>query len=143
MWFIAALIWGSLSGQFLVQAVTSLLIAFVCFSGLVFSQVSKSRTAIGTAVSFVQAIVFAALFFGGNWFASEYIEYATWNANSIASAVTFSLTIIYCAVQVPGKILLARLSTWKPYFAEAVSTQPVGERVAFARKYLRGQIGSP
>jgi hypothetical protein len=137
-WFIAAVLWGSLSAQFLVQAVLSLITGFVYLSGLMFSRVSKSLNAIGTVVGFVQAAVFAALFLGGNWFASDYIDYGSWSTDSIASVVAFLLTIIYCAVQVPGKILLARLCAWKPYFAQAVNTQPASERIAFARKFLKG-----
>ncbi|MGB7034088.1 MAG: hypothetical protein WBD71_01065 [Xanthobacteraceae bacterium] len=138
MWFIAAVVWGSLSAQFLVQVVSSLITGFVYLSGLLFSRVSKSITAIGTLVGFIQAVVFAALFFGGNWFASSYIDYGSWNADSIASVVAFLLTIIYCALQVPGKILVARLCAWKPYFAQTVRTRRPGEEaVAFAREYLK------
>jgi hypothetical protein len=139
MRFIAAVIWGSLSAQFLVQVVTSLIISGVYLSGLLFSRVAKSFTAGGTVVSFIQAIVFAALFFGGNWLASDYIDYATWNADSIASLIAFLLTIVYCAVQVPGKILLARLSAWRPYFPTLANMQPAHARVAYARQYLKEQ----
>ena len=137
MRFIAAVVWGSLSAQFLVQVVTSLIIGFVFLSGLMFSRVRKSLTAQGAAAGFIQAIVFAALLVGGTWFVSDYVDYGRWNTNSISSAVAFLLTIIYCAVQVPGKILVARLCAWRPFFAQAVSTLSAGESVAFARKYLK------
>jgi hypothetical protein len=137
MLFIAALIWGSLSAQFLVQIVTSLIIVCVYLSGLLFSRVGKSLNAMGAFVGFLQAVIFSALFFGGAWFAIDYIDYTTWNADSIASVVAFLLTISYCVLQVPGKILLARLCAWEPHFVQAVNTQAVGDRVAFARKFLK------
>jgi hypothetical protein len=60
-----------LSAQFLVRVVTSPVISGVYLTGLLFSRVSKSLNAAGAAVSFIQAVVLAALFFGGNWFASD------------------------------------------------------------------------
>jgi hypothetical protein len=134
--FLVALVWGSLSAQFFVQATTSLILSLICFSGLVFSRVSKALNAAGTFVSLIQALVFAGLFLGGNWIASNYIDYETWNVNCIAGLVAFLGTIVYCAAQVPGKVLLTRMTAWGPYFMEAANTVLARERVAFARKYL-------
>jgi len=112
MLFIAAMIWGSLSAQFLVQTITCFIIGIVCVSGLMFSQVSRVLNAIGTLVAIVQTLVFLGLFLGGDWIVSSYIDYESWNANSIASSLAFLATLVYCGAQVPGKILLARLCVW-------------------------------
>jgi hypothetical protein len=133
--FIAAVIWGLLAAQFMVQAITSFVLAFVYLSGLMFSRVSKSLNATGILVSLVQAIVFLVLFFGGNGVTSKFIDYDSWNANSIASTVAVLLSLIYCGVQVPGKFLLARLSAWEPYFVQAANTFPPAQRIAYAKKY--------
>jgi hypothetical protein len=65
--FVGAIIWGSLSAQFLVQTVTSFIIAIIFLSGLAFSKVAKSFNATGFAVSVAQVLLYAALFYGGNW----------------------------------------------------------------------------
>lgn len=137
MRFLVAVVWGSLSAQFLVQVVACLIISVVYLSGLLFSRVPKVLNAGGTAVSFVQAIIFAALFVGGNWLASDYIDYGSWNTDSIAGVVAFLFTIVYCGVQVPGKVLLARLCAWQPSFFYLVNIEPAHARVAYARAYLK------
>jgi hypothetical protein len=133
--FIGAIIWGSLSAQFLVQAITSLIIASICLAALALSEVPRDMNGAGAVASLVQAILFAALFIGGNWLTSNYIDYASWNAASIASLVAFIGTLVYVVPQVPGKILLARLSAWTPFFAQAAMGRPRSERVALARQY--------
>jgi hypothetical protein len=132
--FVWAIIWGSLSAQFLMQTVTSFIIAIIYLSGLAFSKVVKSRNATGFAVSVVQVLLYGALFYGGNWLSSFYIDYGSWNATSIASLLSFFAMIVYGALQVPGKLLLARMAAWRPYFMEASMAVPAHERVAFARK---------
>jgi hypothetical protein len=133
--FIGAIIWGSLSAQFLVQAITSAIIASIFLAALVFSEVPRNMNVAGAVVSLAQAILFAALFIGGNWLASDYIDYASWNAASIASFVTFVGTLAYVSPQVLGKILLARLSAGTPFFAQAAMSRPRNQRVALARQY--------
>jgi hypothetical protein len=132
--FVWAVIWGSLSAQLLVQTVTSLIISAINLAGLTFSKVAKSHNAIAFAASVVQVLLFAVLFYAGNWLSSNYIDYGSWNATSIASLLSFLATIMYCAPQVPGKLLLARMAAWRPYFMEASMAVPANERVAFARK---------
>jgi hypothetical protein len=132
---IAGIVWGSLSAQFLVQTITSLIIASISLAGLAFSKVPKDMNAAGCIAALAQAAIFAVLFFGGNWFASGYIDFASWNAASIASLVAFVSTLIYCALQVPGKILLARLSAWAPFFVQAAMGRPRNERVSLAKEY--------
>jgi hypothetical protein len=132
--FLGAIIWGSLSAQFLVQTVTSFTIGIIYFSGLVFSKVAKSRNATGFAVSVAQVLLYGALFYGGNWLSSYYIDYDTWNATFVASVLSFLAMIVYGALQVPDKILLARMAAWRPYFMQASMAVPMNERVAFARK---------
>lgn len=134
--FIGAVIWGSLSAQFLVQTITSLIIASVYLVALAFSkEVPKAMNAVGSIVALVQAIIFAALFVGGNRIAGDYIAFGSWSAATIASLVSFLATIIFVVRQVPGKILLARFSAWAPFFAQAVMNRPRHERIELARKY--------
>jgi hypothetical protein len=113
-----------------VQTVTSLVVAIIYLSGLAFSKVAKSRNATGFAVSAVQVMVFAALFHAGNWLSANFIDYDTWNATSIAGLLS-SVTIVYCALQIPGKLLLARMTAWRPYFMEASMAVPADEQIAF------------
>jgi hypothetical protein len=53
---------------------------------------------------------------------------------SITTLVTFLFSLVYRAVQVPGKLLLARMINWQPYFAEAAMVVPRNERIAYAKK---------
>ena len=134
--FVSAVIWGALSAQFLVQAIVSLCIALLFLSGVAFSKVSKVMNFAGSLTSLFQSIIFGVLFVGGNYFSSGYIRYDSWNAASIATVVSFLATIIYVSQQIPGKILLAKMCAWVPYFFEASNCIPENERVAFARRYL-------
>ena len=52
-----------------------------------------------------------------------FIEPPAWDANWIAGLVAFVVTFIYCAMQVPDKILAARMCAMKPFFAEAARAQ--------------------
>jgi hypothetical protein len=122
--FIAAVIWASLSAQFLVQIIVCCINAVICVSALMFSEVSKALNAIGSLVAVAQTLLFFGLFLGGNWIASDYVDYGSWNAASIASVIAFLATLVYCGVQVPGKILLARMCAWEPYFMEASNAHP-------------------
>jgi hypothetical protein len=133
--FIAGLIWGSVSAQFLVQTVTSLLNALVYLAGLASAKVPRAWNAMASGVALLQAIIFAALFFGGNWLASAYIDFASMNATSIASIVSFLLTLLYTARQVPGKILVARLSSQDHWFMRAAMRKSPTEVFALAWKY--------
>jgi hypothetical protein len=136
LFFVVALIWGSLSAQFLVQVVTSVIVAFVYLSGIVLSKVRRAMNCAAVLASVGQAILFCILFLGGNWITSNYvIDYGTWNVGSITSLFAFLGTIIYCSRQVPGKVLLARMCAWVPYFMEASMRMPANERVALARKW--------
>jgi hypothetical protein len=134
--FIVGVIWGSLSGQFLVQVVTSLIVVFVYLAGVALSKVSRAMNFTGVLASFGQTLLFGVLFFGGNWITSEYIvDYDTWNVGSVASILAFLGTIIYCARQVPGKIVLAKLCAWTPNFMEVSMRVPPAERIALARRW--------
>jgi K+-sensing histidine kinase KdpD len=133
--FVVAVAWGSLSAQFLVQVITSVVVALVYITGIAFSKVARGNNLMGALTGLLQAIIFAALFVGGNWITSEYlVSYDTWNAASIAALVSFLATIIYTALQVPGKIRLAHACAWVPSFVEASMQVPAHERIAFARK---------
>jgi hypothetical protein len=133
--FVGAIIWGALSGQFLVQTVTSLTIALVYLVAIFFSNVPRGMNGVGSIVSLVQSIVFAALLVAGNWLASGYIGFGSWNAASIAFIVSAAATALLVARQVPGKILLARVSAWSPLFAQVMMHRPRHERVELARKF--------
>src|ERR1700730_11475985 len=94
--FIIAVIWGSLSSQFLVQVVSSLVIGFVYLVGAVLSTVSRAMNFTGALISIGQTLLFGVLLFGGNWIISEYvIDYDTWSAGTIASLLAFLGTSIY------------------------------------------------
>jgi hypothetical protein len=133
--FIAGLIWGSLSAQFLVQTITSLIIALVYLAALASAKVPRAMNVAGCGVSLLQAIIFAALFLGGNWLAGFYIDFASMNAPSIASLVSFLATLLYTARQMPGKILLAKLSAGDRWFLQAAMNRPREERLELAWKY--------
>jgi hypothetical protein len=132
--FIGAIFWGLLAGQFFIQAVTSLLIAIISAAGFVASQVAKSLIAIAVRGRACPSGNFCALFVGGNTLSSRYVDYGSWNAVSITTLVTFIFSLVYGAVQVPGKLLLARMMNWQPYFAEASMAVPRNERIAYAKK---------
>ena len=137
--FVLAIVWGSLSSQFLVQTVTSLILAAVYLTGIAFSKVSRIVNCAGTLATLAQVIVFGALFLGGSWFASRYVDYSSFNTVSVASELSFMATIIYVAPRVPGKILLARMRAWVPSFGEASMYVPANERIEFARKVARSR----
>ena len=134
--FIVAVIWGSLSAQFLVQVVTSVAVTLVYLAAIISRKVSRNMNFAGALTGFFQSIMYAIFCGGGNWLTSEYvIDYATWNAASIASLFAFVGTIIYVAPQVPGRIVLAKMCGFVPNFMEASMRVPAVQRVAFARKW--------
>ncbi len=98
------------------------------------------NNAIGLFVSIMQAAIFAGLFLFGNWFFGDYIDYFNWSGAMVAALIAFVLSFVYCGVQVPGKLLLAKMSAFRPYFSEAANALPRGERVAFARKCSRERL---
>jgi len=46
-------------------------------------------------------------------------------------------SIVYCVLQIPDKVLVARLCAWKPFFAEAMRARPQSEQLAFARRVTK------
>ena len=72
-----------LSAVLLMQTLISMIIAPIILSGLIFSKVPKSWNAMGTVATLAQVILFGALFIGGNWIASEYINFAGLNRHAI------------------------------------------------------------
>jgi hypothetical protein len=132
--FIVGLIWGSLSAQFLVQTVTSLLNALIYLAGLASGKVPRAWNAMASGVALLQAIIFAALFLGGNWLASAYTDFSM-NATFVGSLVSFLVTLLYTARQVPGKILVANLSSQDHWFVRAAMRKPPAEVVTLAWKY--------
>jgi hypothetical protein len=114
--------------------VVAFVVSLVYFTGIVFAKVSKRMNLMGAATSFLQSILFIIFFGGGNWLSSYIVDYDTWNVASIAALISFVVTIICIFSQVPGKIFLAKMSAWSPYFFEASMAVPTHKRVAFARK---------
>jgi hypothetical protein len=106
--------------------------------------VDKRVNAMGFAVTAVMGIGFGVLFVGGNWIASSFIDYDSWNVASILSMIAFMGTIAYCSFQIPGKVILTNECAWSPYFFEASNAMPRNRRVAFARKHRReNALGKP
>ena len=118
LYFIGAIIWGSLAAQFFVQTLTSLSIAIVYLYGLLCSAVKRKITATGFAAAVAQASLFGALFVGGFFLIAEYFQPSGWTINMSAGFVAFVLTFVYCFIQVPDRILVAKLTSTVPYFAE-------------------------
>ncbi len=132
--FIAAILWGMFSAQCLVQVVTSAMISLIYLTALPFSHVPKTNNLIACVVSLLPAVVFAVLFFVGNYISADYIDYDTWNADTIASTVSFVGTLFYCGAQVPGRLLIARMSAWHYAFFEALNVHKPADRLAVARE---------
>jgi hypothetical protein len=120
VYLIGAIFWGALSAQFLVQSISSFATATVYLYGLFFSRVKKNITASGFAAAITQAVLFAIFLIGGFWLIASYthIGHAVWNMNYTAGLVAFVISFIYCFVQVPDKLYIARLCAMTPYFAE-------------------------
>lgn len=132
--FIGAVIWGAFSAQLLVQTIFSFCSAWLCLIALPFSRVKKEHNAAGAVAYLAQSFLFGIVFVAGSWISSNFVDYESWNVNSIAGLVVFLGSIICMLPQMPGKILLARRCAWEPSFMEAVNCQPRSERVAFAKK---------
>ena len=111
--FIGSIIWGGLAAQFLVQAISTFISACIFLYGLLFSRVKKKLNAIFFSSALTQAAVFAVLLVG--W-VGLLVGYG--NVNWTAGSVAFVVSFIYWAIQVPNKILAARMCAMKPLFAE-------------------------
>jgi hypothetical protein len=107
--FIGSIVWGALTAQFLVQILSSFTTAGIYLCGLLFSRVKKRLNAIFFITSLTMAVVFAVLLAGGFWLIDLYIPYPS-NADLIAALVAFLFYLVYCLVQVPDKILVARMN---------------------------------
>jgi hypothetical protein len=75
MILVFAVIWGSLSAQFLVQTILSFIVAVLCLVGIGFSKVSRTMNSAGSLSSLFQSIIFGILFVGGNYISTRYISY--------------------------------------------------------------------
>ena len=137
--FIGSFAWGALTAQFLVQILSSLTSACIYLYGLLFSRVKKRLNAIFFATSLTQAVVFAILLVGGFWLIDLYIPYPS-NADLAAAAGAFVCYFVYCVLQVPDKILVARTCAMRPFFAEAARARRLSpnEVAAFARNEWAG-----
>src|SRR5215469_3789554 len=129
--FIGSFAWDALTAQFLVQILSSFTSACIYLYGLLFSRVKKRLNAIFFATSLTQALVFAILLVGGFWLIDLYPS----NADLAASAGAFVCYFVYCVLQVPDKILVARTCAMRPFFAEAARARRLSpnEVAAFAR----------
>ena len=111
--FIGSMVWGALAAQFLVQAISSFISACIFLCGLLFSRVKKKLNAIFFSSALTRAVVFAVLLAG--WVG---LLVGFGNVNWVAGSVAFVVSFIYSAIQVPNKILAARMCAMKPIFAE-------------------------
>ena len=120
VYLIGAVFWGALSAQFLVQTISSFTTALIFLYGLFFSRVKKNITASGFAANITLAGLFAVFLLGGFWLIASYtpLDHAGWNLNYTGGLVAFVISFIYCFIQVPDKIYIARLVAMTPYFAE-------------------------
>jgi hypothetical protein len=124
--FIGSIIWGGLAAQFLVQAISSFISACIFLYGLLFSRVKNKLNAIFFSSALTQAAVFAVLLVG--W-VGLLVGYG--NVNWTAGSVAFVVSFIYWAIQVPNKILAARMCAMKPLFAEMARS--VGIKAALGK----------
>jgi hypothetical protein len=124
--FIGSIIWGGLAAAFLVQAISSFISACIFLYGLLFSRVKKKLNAIFFSSALTQAAVFAVLLVG--W-VGLLVGYG--NVNWTAGSVAFVVSFIYWAIQVPNKILAARMCAMKPLFAEMARS--VGIKAALGK----------
>jgi uncharacterized protein YebE (UPF0316 family) len=142
--YICAILWGGFAAQFLVQSVTSFLNGLIALSGLIGSKVDRVMNATGVVVGFGMGIVFAALLYAGHALFRRYVGYITWDGRSIALAVAFGFSLIYCVVQIPGKLILAWVTAWVPNFAELSRSVPAAQRVDYAWKtWSEGRLTVP
>jgi MFS family permease len=119
IFFIGSIIWGAIAAQLLVQVISSFVTAAIFLYGLAFSSVRRKLNAIFFASALTQTVFFAGLFAGGFVLIGLFAHPdSRWNANYTAGFVGFVITFIYCFIQVPDKILLARLCAMMPRFAE-------------------------
>lgn len=129
---IASIVWGALTAQLLVQILSSFTTAGIYLYGLLFSRVKKRLNAIFFITSLTMAMVFAVLLAGGFWLIDLYVPYPS-NADLIAALVAFLFYLVYCLVQVPDKMLVARMNAMRPFFAEVARALSPDEVAAFAR----------
>ncbi|WP_315729140.1 hypothetical protein [Bradyrhizobium sp. SZCCHNS2015] len=134
---VAAMIWGALSALSFLQTITSFVAALIFLSALLFSGRNRGDNALGCSVMIVQTAFFGVLFLGGNWISSLVIDYVSVNAASIAGLIAFVAGCIFFAREVPGRLLLTRLTAFDPMFAMMVNRWPRGERVTLAKRYQR------
>jgi uncharacterized membrane protein len=119
IFFIGSVIWGSLAAQFFVQVISSFVTAAIFLYGLAFSRVKRKLNATFFASAFTQTVFFAGLFVGGFVLIGLLVHPdVSRKANFIAGTVAFVITLIYCFIQAPDKILVARLCAMTPRFAE-------------------------
>lgn len=134
---IAAIVWGGFAAQFIIQLIVSLISALINLAGLVFSPVSPMVTGAGALAGILQVIFFALMFAVGSWLFSKYIGFIWWNGTTITLAVAFAFSLVYCAVQMPSKLVLAWAVAWQSGFAETSMIVPRGQqREEFAWKQL-------
>lgn len=124
VYLIAAIIWGAVSAQFLVQIISSFVTATIFLYGLFFSRVNRRITGPGFVAAIAQVVLFGVLFVGGFWLIVSFTQaqFSQWNMNWIAGLVAFLISFTYCIIQVPAKIYVARSCAMIPLFAEIASS---------------------
>ena len=137
--FLLALIWGTLAASFLMQIITSGVITIIYIAALGFSKVKKRLNAFAALFCFLQTVFFTALLIAGTLFVRRTLDYTTPNFLAIVTLISFMITILSIAPEMPGKITLAQKSAWVLDFFESAKTMSAKERIAYAKKHSTQQ----
>jgi len=129
--FIVLIISGALAALFLVQTISSFACACIYLYGLLFSRVKRRLNGSFLGTTLIEAALFAIVLITGFLLVVLFIEPA-WDANWIAGLVAFIISFVYCALQVPDKILAARMCAMKPFFAERAEVLGMKAALAYA-----------
>jgi len=130
--FVVPIIWGSLAALFFVQTISSFACACIYLYGLLFSRVKRRLNGSFLGTTLIEAALFAIVLITGFWLVVLFIEPPAWDANWIAGLVAFTISFVYCALQVPDKILAARMCAMKPFFAERAEVLGMKAALAYA-----------
>jgi hypothetical protein len=135
LFFVGSIICGALTAQFLLQIISSIACACIYLRGF-FSPVRKRLNATFALAMLAQALVFAGLLVGIYWLLVAWgpAEITQWD--TAMWLVGFAPSFIWCFIQVPDKILAARMCATQRGFAERA--RAIGMEAAlktWARRY--------
>jgi hypothetical protein len=129
-----------LEGFCIFQCFVNILVAAVFIPAFLVSNVENLVLVIGSLANLALLAVFGSIAIFDAWYA-----YSHWVAIVDLPVVVFGINacwinVLYLSPQLPGKLLLARLSAYTPGFAEASFQVPRNKRVEFARNWKNDQI---